>query len=155
MLKLKIITIGSIKEKAYNNLIEEYLKRLKPYAKIEILELKAESFKRESDKEKAKKIEGERILKSIEKCGDARIFLLEEGGREFNSLEFADFLDKDTREIIFIIAGTLGFSLEVKEKIKTSISLSKLTFPHEMAKVILLEQIYRGVTINKNKKYHY
>ncbi len=155
MLKIKIITIGSVKERTYNDLIKEYLKRLRPYAKIEILELKTESFKRESDKDKTKKIEGERILKSIEKCDNARIFLLEEEGREFDSLEFADFLDKDTREIIFVIAGTLGFSPKVKERIKTSISLSRLTFPHEMARVILLEQIYRGITINKNKKYHY
>jgi 23S rRNA (pseudouridine1915-N3)-methyltransferase len=155
MLKIKIITIGGVKEKSYNGLINEFLKRLRPYAKVEILELKAESFKRESDKEKAKKIEGERILKSIEKCGHTRIFLLEEEGREFNSLEFANFLEKDTREIIFVIAGTLGFSLKVKEKIKISVSLSRLTFPHEMARVVLFEQIYRGITINKNKKYHY
>ena len=155
MLNVKIITIGSIKENSYNYLIREYIKRLNPYVKLEIIELKSEGFIRESDKEKTKKAEGQRILKATENIGDARVFLLEENGREFNSLKFADFLAKDTRQIIFIIAGALGFSPEVKIKIKESISLSKFTFPHEMARLILLEQIYRGVAIKKNKKYHY
>ncbi len=154
MLNITILTIGKVKEKSYISQILEYLKRLRPYAKISIEELKSESFSI-INKDKSKEIEGERILNYLKKFPDSKIILLTEEGREYSSLEFADYLSDETSHYIFVIAGSLGFSKDVKSKIKVSLSLSKMTFPHEMARMILLEQIYRVITIHKKKDYHY
>jgi 23S rRNA (pseudouridine1915-N3)-methyltransferase len=155
MLKIKVIAIGKIKDSSYKLLISEYSKRLSPYSKIDIIELDAGSFKNDSQKEKVKKEEGEKFLKIIEKNMDSRIILLDEGGEVFNSVEFSEFLNYDTREVIFLIAGTLGFSEEVKSRVPKKFSLTRLTLPHEMARVILFEQLFRAVTIETGKKYHY
>jgi len=155
MLKIKIIAVGGIKEKSYKDLILEYKKRLKPYAKFEIIELQSEPFRREQDKEKVKKNEEEKFLKIIEKNSESLIVALDENGRGLTSREFAVFLEQEKREIIFLIAGTLGFTEKIKKSAQINLSLSLLTFPHEMARIILTEQIYRAITILKNKKYHY
>lgn len=152
MLKINIIAVGKIKDKSFLGLSEAYLKRLKPFASIKIEELKAESFSK-NNKEKIKKIESEKIENILEKHSKENIFLLDEGGKEFASIQFSKFLDKH-KEIIFVVAGSLGFSAELKNKYQ-KISLSQLTFPHEMARVVLLEQIYRASTILNNKEYHY
>ena len=154
MLNITLLTIGKIKDKSLTDLILEYLKRLSPYAKIKIEELKAESFKADN-KNKAKEAEGERILNYLKKYPDSQVILLTENGQTFDSVEFSDFINHETAHYIFVIAGSLGFSKAVENKIKTSLSLSKMTFTHEMARLILLEQIYRAVTIHKNKEYHY
>jgi 23S rRNA (pseudouridine1915-N3)-methyltransferase len=152
MLNLKIITIGKIKQKFFAMAVDEYLKRLKPYSKLEITELKSESFS-VSNKDKAKQIEGKRIEAILEKCGCQNIFLLSEDGKEYDSLEFFKFLEKN-EEAIFVIGGALGFTDELKNKYQ-KISLSQMTMPHELARVVLLEQIYRAVAIAKGKEYHY
>lgn len=154
MLNITLLTIGKIKEKSFSDLILEYLKRLRPYAKIKIEELKAEPFN-VSTKTKAMEIEGERIINFLQKFPDGKIVLLDEAGKNFSSLEFSDFLNDEKSHFIFVIAGSLGLPKIIKEKIKLNLSLSKMTFPHEMARVILLEQIYRAVTISKNKEYHH
>ncbi|NCN07328.1 23S rRNA (pseudouridine(1915)-N(3))-methyltransferase RlmH [Candidatus Falkowbacteria bacterium] len=154
MLNITLLTIGKIKDKSINDLILEYLKRLKPYAKINIEELKSESFKVDN-KNKAKEVEGERILNYLKKYPDSQVILLTENGKTFDSVEFSDFINNENTHFIFVIAGSLGFSKAVENKIKTSLSLSKMTFTHEMARLILLEQIYRAITIHKKKEYHY
>ncbi|MDO8669254.1 MAG: 23S rRNA (pseudouridine(1915)-N(3))-methyltransferase RlmH [Candidatus Buchananbacteria bacterium] len=154
MLNITILAVGKIKEKSFLELVLEYLKRLKPYAKIKIEELKAEPFNPAS-KNKAREIEGERIINFLKKFAGSRVVLLDERGKSFSSLELADFISDEKSHFIFVIGGSLGLSENVKEKIKSRLSLSKLTFPHEMARVILLEQIYRSVAILKNKEYHY
>lgn len=154
MIQATILAIGGIKDAPLRELAEEYLKRLAPYAKVEIQELKAEAFGAD-DEEKAKKKEGERILNFLEKKSDVKIFLLTESGKLKNSKEFAGFLGAESGQIIFVIAGALGFSDEVLKKPFVRLSLSPMTFTHEMARVILLEQIYRAATILKGKKYHY
>ncbi len=153
MFKITIISVGKIKDKNLANLKDEYLKRLKPYAVIREEEVRPESFN-ESTKEKAKIKEGERLLSFLEKHDKAEVFLLAEAGIELDSIEFSKKLAKISTEIVFVIAGALGFSDEVFSKYN-KISLSKMTFPHEMARVILLEQIYRATTIVNNKNYHY
>lgn len=151
MLNITLITIGKIKEAYLNEAALEYLKRIKPYGRLTMQELKAEPFSI-STKLKAKQIEAERIMAVLEKKASAEIYLLAEHGTLFNSLEFAQKI-KD-RELVLVIAGSLGFAKELENKY-LKISLSPLTFPHELARVVLLEQIYRAATIINSKEYHY
>lgn len=155
MFSITILAIGKIKERYFAEAIEEYKKRLKPYAKIDIVELKVEPFS-ENTKDKAKNIEAKRILSFLEKHSDGQIFILDENGKNPASREFAQMIEKsENNHFIFVIGGSLGFAKEILEKPWPKISLSAMTFPHEMARVILIEQIYRAVTIIKNKDYHY
>lgn len=155
MLRITILTIGKIKEKYFAEAIEEYEKRLKPYAKMDIVELKAEPFS-ENTKDKAKNIEAERMLSFLEKHPDSQIFILDENGKNPTSREFAQMIEKsENSHFVFVIGGSLGFAKEILGRPWPKISLSTMTFPHEMARMILIEQIYRAVTIIKNKDYHY
>jgi 23S rRNA (pseudouridine1915-N3)-methyltransferase len=153
MREIIIIAVGRIKNDFFAGAIAEYSKRLKPYASVKILELTPESFS-ESTRVKAKGAEGERILKNLEKFTGAEILLLHERGRELDSVRFSEKLSAANGKIIFVIAGALGFSDEVLVKYP-QISLSEMTFPHELARLVLLEQIYRAATIIKGKTYHY
>jgi len=145
-----------MKDKNYSAAAQEYLKRLLPYAKIKIEELPAESFKSESDKLKAKKVEGERLTAVLKKYLDAEIFILDENGTELTSQKFSEKLKAGERKkLVFVIGGTLGLSPEILKGNNTKLALSQMTMPHELAKVMLLEQIYRGVCINSGKQYHY
>jgi len=155
MFNLTLLAVGKMKEPHWRAGAEEYLKRLRPYAKVEVFEVKAEAFG-ESNKKEAKKKEGEKILEFLSKRSVSRIFLLDEGGKEFASAEFAAFLDKSGgEELIFVIGGTLGIDEAVKSRYPNNISLSRMTLPHELARVVFIEQVYRAATILKNKKYHY
>lgn len=155
MFNITILAVGKIKEKYFQEAIGEYLKRLKPYAKITIEELKAEPFKNESEKIKSKKIEGGRILNFLEKHSGSEVIILDEHGKKFSSPEFTNYLLKINRQIVFVIGGALGIDESVSKKYKNKISLSDMTFPHEMARLFLSEQIYRATTIVKRKEYHY
>lgn len=155
MFNVVILAVGKIKEKHWQEAVEVYLARLKPYARIIVEEVAAESFRRESDKEKAKEKEGERLLSALAKYSDSEIILLDERGREFSSLDFADFFNREARRVVFVIGGALGFNGNFSKRSFTKFSLSKMTLPHEMARVVLLEQIYRAATIVGKKDYHY
>jgi len=152
MLNITLITIGKIKEAYLNEAALEYLKRIKPYSRLTLHELKAEPFS-STTKDKAKKIEGERVANILERKSEAEIYLLSEHGTLFNSPDFAAKLNSN-KELVLVIAGSLGFAKELEAKYP-KISLSPLTFPHELAIVVLLEQIYRAATIINNKEYHY
>ena len=156
MLDLTIIAYGKIKEAAYKKMAEEYLKRLKPTARIKYIELETTSFS-EKNQEAAKKLEGERLINYLEKYlnhnAGAVVYLLAERGKKFDSVDFAHWLNSK-QPLILVIGGALGYSEEVYNSYP-SISLSDLTFPHELARLILLEQIYRATTILSNKNYHY
>lgn len=154
-LHIKIVSIGKVKNTEINNLVSSYKKMLTPFCKLEEIELTAEAFKRESDKEKAKQKEGERILNYIQKNPAENFFLLEETGKEFSSVNFSKKLFSVNGCITFIIAGTLGFDKKIKEMHLNKISLSQLTFPHEITRLLLFEQIYRAISIENGKKYHY
>lgn len=155
MFNITILAVGKIKEKYFQEAMGEYLKRLRPYAKISIEELRAEPFKNESEKIKSKKIEGERIFNFLEKYTDSEIVILDERGKKYSSPEFADYLSKINRRIIFVIGGALGIDEIISKKYKNKIALSDMTFPHEMARVFLTEQLYRAAAIIKGKEYHY
>lgn len=153
MNKITIVVVGKIKEKFWQTAIEEYAKRLKPYAVLNFVEIKAESFSNQNKKQ-AQIIENQSLIKVLEKYNNQNIYLLAESGQEFDSLKFAKFIENKS-ELVLVIGGALGWAEEIKQKYPQSISLSQLTMPHEMARVVLLEQIYRAVSISKGKEYHY
>jgi len=157
MLKIKIVAVGKIKDRNLKDFFGEYLKRLAPYAWIENIELEAEPFSESSDKARIKNKEGDKIKKFLNKNLDSQIIILDERGKILDSQDFSKLIFKDEScEIIFVIGGALGLSEEIlnyKNSIK--LSFSKMTFLHEMTRIILVEQIFRAVAIEKNKKYHY
>lgn len=153
MNKITIVVVGKIKEKFWQTAIEEYAKRLKPYAVLNFVEIKAESFSNQNKKQ-AQIIENQSLIKVLEKYNNQNIYLLAESGQEFDSLKFAKFIENKS-ELVLVIGGALGWAEEIKQKYPQSISLSQLTMPHEMARVVLLEQIYRAVSISRGKEYHY
>lgn len=139
--------------------IEEYLARIKPYSQIEIVEVSDEPIvdnPKTSDIKKAIDLEGQKILKLV-KPNDYLIGL-DLNKKELNSVEFADFLQNKLvlggSNISFVIGGSYGLSDELKQRMNDSVSLSKMTFLHQMTRLILLEQIYRAFKINRNETYH-
>ena len=157
-MKIKIYCIGKIKEQYLKDGISEYVKRISPYASIEISEVQDSKVKDNpnlSDINKAKNEEGERVLKLLK---NDYLIGLDMNKKEFTSEEFAEFLDKKLVDggsnISFVIGGSYGLSDALKERCNTSISLSKLTFLHQMTRLILLEQIYRAFKILNNETYH-
>ena len=157
-MKIKIYAIGKIKN-FYKAGCDEYQKRLSNYCKIEIVELKDEPISEHpslSEIKKAKDIEGERVLKSLKP--NEYLIGLDLGKKEPDSVEFSGFLLKKLEQngsnVSFVIGGSYGLSDALKERVNDSISLSKLTFLHQMTRLILLEQIYRAFKINNNETYH-
>lgn len=149
---IKIITVGTIKEKYLKDAIEEYMKRLKKYTNIELIEVKDEGLVEE---QKAMQLEAEKILRYI--SPKDYIITLEIEGKSFTSEEFSDKLNQiqiENSNIVFIIGGSYGLSKEIKEKSKLHLSFSKMTFPHQLFRVFLLEQIYRAYKILNNESYH-
>ena len=154
MFNIIIIAIGNLKKGYYKEAGDEYLKRLNEFGKVKVIELKAEPFS-ENTRKKAKEEEGKRIIRALEKYKDARILILDENGDEYDSKGFAKFLGAQHREIVFVIGGALGLDEEVLKYADKKLSLSQMTLPHELARVVLLEQLYRAGTIIKGKTYHY
>lgn len=149
---IKIIAIGSIKEKYLTEAIAEYQKRLQKYTSLEIIELKDESF---DDIDKTLNKEAEKIKKHISEKD--YIITLEIEGKQLDSVEFSKKLENiqiETSNITFIIGGSYGLSTEIKEMSNYHLSISKMTFPHQLFRVILLEQIYRAFKIKNNESYH-
>ena len=149
---IKIITVGNIKEKYLKDTIDEYVKRLKKYTNIEIIELKDEGLVEE---QKAIQLEGEKILKNI--SPKDYLITLEIEGKEYSSEEFAEKINQiqiENSNIVFVIGGSYGLSDEIKNKSRMHLSFSKMTFPHQLFRVFLLEQIYRAFKILNNESYH-
>lgn len=156
MIKITLITLGSLKETYWKDAEKEYLKRLKLYTKIEHIELKEERFSDLHERETVRIIEAEKILKALP--NDCYLIVLDEHGKEMDSLAFSKLLFKTIPQgthIVFVIGGPLGFSEQIKKKAQFVLSFSQMTFPHQMMRTILLEQIYRAGTIAHNKQYHY
>ncbi len=156
MFNIQIIAVGKLKESYWQEAEAEYRKRLKPYAKLTITELSEESFRESDDREKIKKLEAEKILKSV--SVDAMLIACHEKGKELTSVDLAKFLQEKSiygDELTFVIGGPLGLDQTILEKADHTLSLSALTFPHQMVRTILLEQLYRAGTILVGKTYHY
>jgi len=158
-MKIRLLVIGKIKEKYLKEGINEYLIRLKPYAQIEIIEVNDESVRDNaalSDIEICKNKEGQKILKFLKPTD--YLIALDLNQKQFKSPQFAEFLQQKMVEggssINFVIGGSYGLSDDLKKRANTSMSLSDMTFLHQMTRLILLEQIYRAFKINNNETYH-
>lgn len=155
MFKIKIIALGKFKEKAYLELEKEFIKRLSPFAKIKIVELPEEPYRTNDVLERVKEAEAEKIIRQLPK--DGVIILLEEKGSLRNSKDFSGFLERIGslgKELVFVIGSGIGLHESLKQYSNYSVSLSPLTFPHNMARVVLEEQIYRACTILAGREYH-
>lgn len=149
---IKIITVGFIKEKYLQEAIVEYKKRISKYTNLGIIEVKDEGLVEEK---KALELEATKIEKHL---GDREyIITMEIDGNEYSSPEFAEKIRKtliENSNITFIIGGSYGLADSIKNRANLHLSFSKLTFPHQLFRVILLEQIYRVYKINNNESYH-
>lgn len=158
-MNISILAVGKLKEKYLKSGIDEYLKRLTSYARIEIIEIPDEKAPEElsaSEMEQVKQKEGERLLSKLSQ--DTYVIALAIDGKMKSSEELADTIDKlatyGKSKIAFIIGGSLGLSNEVLQRADEKLSFSKMTFPHQLMRLILLEQIYRAFRINRNEPYH-
>lgn len=158
-MKISIVCVGKVKEFFYREAIDEYLKRLSRYCKMEIMEVPDEKTPdNASDAEEIliKKKEGERILSKIKE--DAYVITLEIQGKKMDSPSFGQVLEKAAvsgkSHIQFIIGGSLGLHEDVSKRADLKISFSDMTFPHQLMRVILCEQIYRGYRIINKEPYH-
>jgi 23S rRNA (pseudouridine1915-N3)-methyltransferase len=158
-MNIKILCVGKIKEKFYRDAISEYSKRLSKYCSLEIIEVDDEKTSENSTENEINIIkdkEGERILKHI-KDKDYAIALAIQGKQQ-DSVAFSKYIENlgitGNSSICFIIGGSLGLSDAVMKRCNDSISFSKMTFPHQLMRVILLEQIYRAMRIMNNEPYH-
>ena len=158
-MKISIITVGKIKEKYLKDAIAEYRKRLSKYCKLEQIEVADEKTPDRASyaaEEGIRIKEGERILKFVKE--DAYVIVLAIEGNMLSSEELSDQINtlgiKGISHIAFIIGGSIGLSREVLEKADLKLSFSKMTFPHQLMRVILLEQIYRSFRIINNEPYH-
>ena len=156
-MKIKLLVIGKTDSKEMQSLIEVYQERLKHYAKFDIRVIpdlkKTKNLSEIQQKEK----EGELILKEIEPTDE--LILLDENGKSFHSVGFSEFLQKKMnsglKQLVFVVGGPYGFSDTIYQKANEKISLSKMTFSHQMVRLFIIEQIYRGYTILNNEPYHH
>ena len=155
-MNIQIICIGKLKEKYWTEAIQEYAKRLSRFCALEIIELKEARLPDKASAALVKQEEGREILKAI-KPG-TYVITLEILGKTLDSPQLADKLAQLALEgksnLAFVIGGSLGLSDEVSKRADFKLSFSKMTFPHQMMRVILLEQIYRAFKINRNETYH-
>lgn len=156
-MKIKLLAIGKTDDKNLQQLIDMYQRRLQHYVKFEldlIPDLKnAKNLSELQQKEK----EGELILAKIQNTDD--LVLLDDKGKQFTSVEFSNYLEKKmnaaTKQLVLVIGGPYGFSEAVYQRATGKLSLSKMTFSHQMIRLFIVEQIYRGFTILKNEPYHH
>lgn len=158
-MKITLVTVGKVKEKYLRDAIEEYKKRLSKYCKLEILEVQDEKTPDSASENQENLIrskEGDRIMKYLK--DDAYVITLEIGGKMLDSLEFSKKIEslgiQGKSHLIFVIGGSIGLGQQVLSRSDLALSFSKMTFPHQLMRVILLEQIYRGYRIMAGEPYH-
>jgi len=156
---ISIVSVGKLKEKYLKQGIDEYVKRLSGYAKVELIEVPDEKVPEnlsEQESQQIKEKEGERILAKI--SDDTYVIALAIEGKMKSSEELAKSLDKlatyGRSKIAFVIGGSLGLSKSVMQRANEALSFSKMTFPHQLVRLLLLEQIYRAFRINRGEPYH-
>lgn len=159
MQKITIVCVGKIKEKYFTMAIDEYSKRLSRYCKLEIIELSDEKTPDNASKAEEdviKKKEADRILSKIKE--DTYVITLEINGKMLDSVELSEKIENlavnGKSNIVFVIGGSLGLHSDVSARADYKLSFSKMTFPHQLMRVILLEQIYRGFRISAGEPYH-
>lgn len=159
IVKITCVAVGKIKEMYFSEAVKEYAKRLSRYCKLEIVELPDEKTPDGASAAEEAAIlerEGERILKAVRE--DAYVIALAIKGKALDSVEFSRRLERlgveGKSHIVFVIGGSLGLSPAVMKRADESVSFSRMTFPHQLMRVILLEQVYRGFRIMKGEPYH-
>ena len=158
-MEIAIIAVGKLKEKYLKNGLSEYLKRMKSYANVKIVEVNDEPAGQtlsDAEVEQVKEAEGKRIIGKIPER--ARVIALDLKGKQLTSEAFAEEVNETmtygTSQIAFIIGGSHGLSKEVLQKTDLKISFGKMTYPHQLMRLILIEQIYRAFKIIRNEPYH-
>lgn len=156
-MKISLIVIGKTNSKFLIDGINEYTKRLSYYLPFSIEYLLDVKNNRKLTVEQQMVIEGNNILNAIEKSD--YVVLLDEHGKEFTSMEFSKYIEKKMssvpKRLVFVVGGPYGFTQEVKDRANEKISMSKMTFSHEMIRLIFTEQLYRAMTILNNEPYHH
>lgn len=155
-MRIKLLVVGKTTDSRIVSLIDDYQNRLKHYVPFS-LEVLAELRNAKSlSEEQQKTAEGEMILKAVSTA--EKMILLDEHGKEFRSMEFSEYLQKKMsagRDIVFVVGGPYGFSEAVYARANGKISLSKMTFSHQMVRLFFVEQIYRAMTILRHEPYHH
>ena len=156
-MKVVLIVVGKTVDKDLVQLISNYTERLSHYLSFELQTIPELRNTKSLTAEQQKKAEGELILKQLQ--GGDYIVLLDEHGKEMRSIEFAEWIEKKMlavgKRLVFIIGGPYGFSPAIYEKMNEKISLSRMTFSHQMIRLIFIEQLYRAMTIIKHEPYHH
>ena len=156
-MKIILLTIGKTNELSFKNAISDYQKRLKFYIPFEIDEIPELKNSKNIPEEVQKQKEGELILKNLADADD--VILLDDKGEEYTSIQFASFLEKKmtsgNKRLIFVVGGPYGFGKEVYRRANGKVSLSRMTFSHQMIRLIFTEQLYRAMTILKGEPYHH
>lgn len=156
-MKVKLVLIGKTDSNYLKDGINEYGKRLKHYLPLEIVVIPDLKNTKKLSEDQQKQKEGELISSQI-KDGDFTV-ILDEKGKEFSSVEFSKFIEKQMisglRNLVFVVGGPYGFSDEIHKRANIKISLSRMTFSHQMVRMIFLEQLYRAMTIIKGEPYHH
>lgn len=156
-MKITLLTVGKTDVKWVKEGLDLYVSRLSHYAPFQVREIPELKNVSALDREQIKVREGELILKSLRPSDE--VVLLDEGGRELRSVEFASWLEerfsRGSRDIVFVIGGAYGFSKEVYARADSKLSLSKMTFSHQMVRTIFAEQLYRAFTIMRGEPYHH
>lgn len=157
-MNIHLIVVGKLKESYWSEAEAEYLKRLQPFFNVTIHELKEESFTEKDPAEVIKEKEAVKIVTTLEKLDVSYVVALEEKGKLFSSPDFAKQFrtwQETYQNIAFIIGGPVGIHETIRTKANTTFSLSPLTFTHQMARVLLVEQLYRAAMITAGRRYHY
>ena len=156
-MNIKVLAIGRTDDKQLQQLIDLYVKRLSHYVKFELDIIPDLKNTKNLSESQQKEKEGELILKKLSPTD--MLILLDENGKQFTSMEFSNYLQKrmnsGIKTLVFVIGGPYGFSESVYAKAQGKISLSKMTFSHQMVRLFVVEQLYRGFTILRNEPYHH
>ena len=155
-MKIRLLLVGKTTDSRLVSLIEEYQNRLKHYVPFAIEVLSELRNAKSLSEEQQKTAEGEMILKAVSAAEE--MILLDEHGKEFRSMEFSEYLQKKMsagRDVVFVVGGPYGFSEAVYARANCKISLSKMTFSHQMVRLFFVEQIYRAMTILRHEPYHH
>lgn len=155
-MKITLLVVGKTTSAQVESLIQEYQKRLTHYLPFALQVIPELKNTKALTPDQQKQAEGELILRAVAQSAD--LVLLDEHGREFRSIEFADYMQKKMssgRDVVFVVGGPYGFSEAVYQRANGKISLSKMTFSHQMVRLFFVEQIYRAMTILRGEPYHH
>lgn len=156
-MKINLILVGKTNSKTYESIIDDYSERVKHYTPFDVTVIPELKNTKSLSQDQQKTLEGEQILRQVQDSD--YVVLLDEHGQELRSIEFATWMGKKqqavSRRLVFIIGGPYGFSPAIYQRANEKLSLSKMTFSHQMVRMIFIEQLYRAFTILKGEQYHH